>query len=466
VLRYNQNVPSCANIASQNGVFFDTKNKLKGAASLLRASAKSYNNVNDLNGCVVPNEVSGILNTGDCSVVSYSYENGQVNNMFQLPRTIDGDLSINQDTANQQLSNGESVYPLDGCFFNITGNDPNKFTATVGEILDYENQLVLQPLRKKLQKLKDDCAELDRQIAAMRDNISRNQATLDDLLAKCKFWAEQKLVIANRITTEITRRQEEARRKAEEEARLMALYAETAARGEPMPPELANQVAQINVPAGGGANPDGSANINDATVVILYKGINFTGFAFGVGMGTFDLCSLESFGFRFGEIMSIRFVKPAQITVFENENYTGRSQIFYSNVPNLAQYNFQGKIASIIVAVTRGPLPPPPEVPPVVVLYSEANFNDRKGWNITLKPGRYNIQALRNINRNFKNDTASSIKFLRPGRATLFKDDNFRGSNVTVTKNVLYLGDLKFNDKMSSIEVIGDPIPEPKVCRK
>jgi hypothetical protein len=447
MLKYNQNVSSCASIASQNGVYFDTKNKLKGAASLLRPSSKSYNNVNDLNACVIPYEVSGILNTADCAVVSYSYENGQVNNMFNLPKTTDGNLSLDADVASKQLLNGEAIYPTNGCFYNIPGNDTNKFVDTVGQILDYDNQLILQPLRIKLQKLKDDCAELDRQIAAMKLEIAKNQKILDDLNYKCNWWGEQKIVLKDKIAREILKREEEARKKAEEEARLLAEYAAAAASGADIPPELAAKIAGMNMTASG---------ISGDTVIILFKGLNFSGFNVGLGMGNFDLCALENNGIRFGELMSFRFVKPGQVTVFENENHTGRSQIFYSNVPNLSSLNF--KIASIIVTVNRGP---PPPIPPVVTIYSECGYPENKGWKITLKPGRYNIQQLKSLNGSFKNDTMSAIKFLRPGKAILYKDDNFRGSTFSIAESAACLKDkaYKFSDKMSSIEVIEDPNP-------
>jgi hypothetical protein len=94
---------------------------------------------------------------------------------------------------------------------------------------------------------------------------------------------------------------------------------------------------------------------------------------------------------------------------------------------------------------------PSPSPDPTVVIYQNNNY---KGLNIPLTSGRYTFEALKKMNKNFKDNSISSIKFLKSGKAILYDDDNFNGKTITTTKNIANLSSFNFNDKMSSIIVI------------
>jgi hypothetical protein len=73
-----------------------------------------------------------------------------------------------------------------------------------------------------------------------------------------------------------------------------------------------------------------------------------------------------------------------------------------------------------------------------------------QGWKVELPPGRYSLADLQA--RGFVNDDASSIKFLRDGKITIFEHD-FTGRQATFTSSVNCLVDYGFNDTVSSVIV-------------
>ena len=89
-----------------------------------------------------------------------------------------------------------------------------------------------------------------------------------------------------------------------------------------------------------------------------------------------------------------------------------------------------------------------PPSTPVAAIYENCDYD---GWKVDLKTGRYNLQTLRDMG--FVNDRASSLKFYKNGKVTLFKNDNFEGRKITFTSDAKCFKQYKFNDMASSIIV-------------
>ena len=70
---------------------------------------------------------------------------------------------------------------------------------------------------------------------------------------------------------------------------------------------------------------------------------------------------------------------------------------------------------------------------------------------VQLPKGPYTLSALKD--RGIKNDDLSSIKLPAGFKATLYKDDNFRGTAKVLTADEDNFVDIGFNDVVSSIKI-------------
>lgn len=85
---------------------------------------------------------------------------------------------------------------------------------------------------------------------------------------------------------------------------------------------------------------------------------------------------------------------------------------------------------------------------PKVQVYQGCNYG---GWTVSLGVGDYTLSELRSMG--FINDDASSIKVPLGYSVTLYTNDNFSGTAVTMTADESCFTDLGINDAVSSIRV-------------
>ncbi len=184
--------------------------------------------------------------------------------------------------------------------------------------------------------------------------------------------------------------------------------------------------------------------------VCFYTDANYKGDSFCAALGE----SQRNVGERFNDkISSIRFLGPAQVTVYEDENYGGASQTFNSDVPNLREWN--DKITSFRVSGTqqfqndrrgygverRGAQSREPANG--ACFYMDEDY---KGESFCLNSG----EDIRNVGERY-NDKISSIRVFGRARVTVFDDENFGGARREIDRDVRNLGN--FNDRITSIQV-------------
>ncbi|AXE31345.1 hypothetical protein DK842_16425 [Chromobacterium phragmitis] len=131
----------------------------------------------------------------------------------------------------------------------------------------------------------------------------------------------------------------------------------------------------------------------------------------------------------------------AEIILYQNSNFGGRSVDLTSNSANLGtDYNFNDQTSSIRV------------VSGTWLLYKDAGFASTC-WILT--PGEYSSPGT----WGGSNDSISSLRAL-PGNygdhyAILFRDSNYGGQMVSFTQSQANFNDIGFNDAASSAIVLG-----------
>ncbi len=142
----------------------------------------------------------------------------------------------------------------------------------------------------------------------------------------------------------------------------------------------------------------------------------------------------------------------AKVTFYEQPDFTGRSFTTDQSVINFERYGFNDRASSVEVVGQ------PWEV-----------CEDRRfgGHCIVLRPGRYSTLAAMGLN-----DRVSSVRAISPderiderryaplpvmAQVTFYEQENFRGRSFTTDQPVLNFQRYGFNDRASSVEVLGEP---------
>ncbi len=205
--------------------------------------------------------------------------------------------------------------------------------------------------------------------------------------------------------------------------------------------------------------------------VVVYKD-DFTGTALRLSTGRYDLKDLEAVGND--HISSVRVPKGLRVTLFEHQNFTGRSLTLTSDAPAsfLVKNKFNDATTSLTVeavAVTlpadsvatpgKNPLPAQPTVP---VEESVIKKDDLSGVVIFqgdfsgtaqnfIEPGNYAVKDLK-----IGNNELSAIKVPEGYRVTLYDGEAFSGRSLVLDEtnaSTSFLESKKFNNTTSSLEV-------------
>ena len=129
----------------------------------------------------------------------------------------------------------------------------------------------------------------------------------------------------------------------------------------------------------------------------------------------------------------------ADITLYKDKNFGGRSESFSFPVDNLKNYGFNDETSSC--KIPQGS---------TWMLYKDSNY---QGDVSILGSGDYASADSMGL----KNDSLSSLRPYPPVSGPtilLFKDSDFRGRMVVVTGAVSSLKTIDFNDEVSSIIVL------------
>lgn len=188
-----------------------------------------------------------------------------------------------------------------------------------------------------------------------------------------------------------------------------------------------------------------------AQTVILYTD-DFAGSSYEVGPGSYDYMTLLRAGITM--VRSVRVQKGMQVTLYENDQYTGRSLVITEDAPMkylLAKgYGQIAQNVSLVVAsytpVTAGP---------AVIIYKD-NFS---GASKKLTEGFYDFTDLGAVD----NDQLSSVRIPKGWSVTLYEHKESKGRSLVLTAdaNAALLIKNKFNDVTSSILV--EKLPPPEV---
>lgn len=188
-----------------------------------------------------------------------------------------------------------------------------------------------------------------------------------------------------------------------------------------------------------------------AQTVILYTD-DFAGSSYEVGPGSYDYMTLLRAGITM--VRSVRVQKGMQVTMYENDNYTGRSLVITEDAPMkylLAKgYGQVAQNVSLIVAPYA-----PANAGPAVTIYKD-NFS---GASKKLTEGLYDFTDLGAVD----NDQLSSVKIPKGWSVTLYEHKESKGRSLVLTAdaNAAFLIKNKFNDVTSSILV--EKLPPPEV---
>lgn len=161
--------------------------------------------------------------------------------------------------------------------------------------------------------------------------------------------------------------------------------------------------------------------------VVVYKDTDFRGKSKVLTEGRYNI---NEMGIDNDSLSSLRVDKGYQATLFEHDDYRGKSVIYTSDSPDVGKFN--DKTSSIIV-----------EKIPVCTIFERENYQGKRQ---NLKEGRYNLTDLE-----IGNDTLSSIRVKDGYTVTLYASRNYQGEKREYKNNHEYVG--TFNDKASSIEV-------------
>ena len=143
----------------------------------------------------------------------------------------------------------------------------------------------------------------------------------------------------------------------------------------------------------------------------------------------------------------------AQVTFYENEGFQGRTFTSNQEIRNFERYGFNDRASSAIVVGNRWEV------------CEDARFGGRC---VVLRPGRYaslaamglndRVSSVRYVNANAQIEDRRYAPMPAPATAqvTFFEYEGFQGRNFTTNQEIRNFGRYGFNDRASSVVVLGD----------
>ena len=156
------------------------------------------------------------------------------------------------------------------------------------------------------------------------------------------------------------------------------------------------------------------------------------------------------------DISSVRVPMGLRVTVFEDENFQGRSRIITSDCSYVGT-DWNDRISSFFVEQQMQNVVAPPPPPPIqtypVIFYQDANYGgDHMSFNVGDRIALVSNGQKRGSGCVICNDDISSIKVPFGLKVTVYTDKNFNGFSKVITSDCPYVGN-GFNDKISSFTI-------------
>ncbi|MBA4283742.1 MAG: hypothetical protein C0432_05565 [Candidatus Puniceispirillum sp.] len=179
--------------------------------------------------------------------------------------------------------------------------------------------------------------------------------------------------------------------------------------------------------------------------VHIYQDSNYAGFYSQLAPGDYTRAQLFSRGTPDNFVSSLTIPQGYEVTVYENDNFTGASKMFTANSTWLADWN--DRISSIKIVDTNNPIVGPIPVDTTVMnVFQEENYT---GYNVALDLGDYTLAQLQD--KGVLDKDISSLKILKGFKVTLYDGNNFTGNSKDFTSDSTGLID--WNNKTTSLRV-------------
>ncbi|REG94779.1 glycoside hydrolase family 76 protein [Flavobacterium aquicola] len=179
--------------------------------------------------------------------------------------------------------------------------------------------------------------------------------------------------------------------------------------------------------------------------VHVYQDLNYAGFYSQLSPGDYTSAQLLSRGVPDNFITSLTIPLGYEVTVYENDNFTGESQIFTTNTASLADWS--DKISSIKIIDRNPPVTNPIAIDSSVMnVFQGADFT---GYNVALDIGDYTLAQLQS--KGILDNDISSFKLSKGFKVTLYEGDNFTGESKDFTSDNVLTAD--WNNKATSLRI-------------
>jgi predicted alpha-1,6-mannanase (GH76 family) len=154
-----------------------------------------------------------------------------------------------------------------------------------------------------------------------------------------------------------------------------------------------------------------------------------------VGTGSFTLAQLQALGVGDNWASSLRVPPDWQVTMYQNDNFTGTSWTFTADTSYVgAAANDQ--MTSCKIQTTK------------VIFYKDAGYQGSRSQG--LSKGNYTLAQLQASG--IGNDWASSLRVPPGWTVIVYQNDNFTGTSWTFTADTSYVGSAA-NDQMTSCKI-------------
>ena len=175
--------------------------------------------------------------------------------------------------------------------------------------------------------------------------------------------------------------------------------------------------------------------LSQSELITLFENTNFDGISKKF-YSTEEVKALQTWEDR---VSSVKIAKGYQLTIFENKNFYGKSLTLTADLAYLKKINFNDKISSIIIEEYN-------QNSDAAVVYDNSDYN---GLMFPLKVGGYSNLS----KQSWLNDKITSVKINQGYQLIVYEHGDFKGKNTKITESQANLKSLKWNDKISSIQV-------------
>ncbi len=192
------------------------------------------------------------------------------------------------------------------------------------------------------------------------------------------------------------------------------------------------------------AQEPASLTANSTTVVTVYQEANLGGSKRECRVGKYRTADLP--GLDNNAASSIKVSAGYEVEIFDNDNYGGGRLVFDGDVKNLADFDFNDKLSSMIVRAKTANI--------VAKLFRNPNH---KGMFTVVKTDNLTLNQSE-LTNGVGNDALSSVWLDPAYEMIIFQDKDYAGLDFRLDKSDQSFGGL-WNDKVSSVMVRKKIVP-------